>query len=75
MRLPLILGTDRQPDSDYLEACRTKRNTVEYDSVGGATGADADELIEFAESLEKDVLNWLRSKYPNLVPPTGPKKR
>ena len=66
--LPLILGTDRKADSDYLDACRIKRNTVEYDSVGGATAADADELIEFAESLEKDALNWLRSNHPQFAP-------
>ena len=51
--LPLILGTDHKADSDYLDTCRTKRNTVEYDCVGGATAADADELIEFAESWKK----------------------
>jgi hypothetical protein len=73
--LPLILGTDRQADADYLEACRQKRNTVEYDSVGGATGADADELIEFGQSLEKDVLNWLRVEHPNLAPPKGPARK
>lgn len=28
--LPLILGAKRKPDADYLDACRTKRNTVEY---------------------------------------------
>ena len=70
--LPLILGTDRKADSDYLDACRIKRNTVEYDSVGGATAADADELIEFAESLEKDALNWLRSNHPQFAPPMIP---
>ena len=72
--LPLILGTGRQADADYLEACRRKRNTVEYDYVGGATGADADELIAFAESLEKEVLTWLHAKHPKLAPPKGPAK-
>ena len=72
--LPLILGTYRQADSDYLDTCRTKRNTVEYDCVGGATAADADELIEFAESLEKDVLKWLRSERPQFAPPLDPPK-
>ena len=72
--LPVILGTDRQADADYLEACRVKRNAVEYDRVGGATGADADELIDFAESLEKDVLAWLHSHHPKLPPARGPAK-
>lgn len=45
--LPLIFGAEKDDDADYLDACRTKRNTVEYDYVGGATNADADELIRF----------------------------
>ena len=61
--LPLILGAERAADAAYLEACRVKRNTVEYDYVGGATAADADELIEFAESLEQSVLRWLREQH------------
>jgi hypothetical protein len=65
--LPLILGKERASDADYLEACRVKRNTVEYDYVGGATSADADELIEFTESLEQSVRQWLKERHPELV--------
>jgi uncharacterized protein (UPF0332 family) len=64
--LPLILGDKRKADADYLDACRTKRNTVEYDYVGGVTGSEADELIEFVRELEKDVLAWIKSKHPEL---------
>ena len=66
--LPLILGAARKADADYLDTCRTKRNTVEYDYIGGATGADADELLEFAQSLETNVLTWLRTKHSELAP-------
>ena len=45
--LPFILGEKRKGDAEYLDACRTKRNTVEYDYVGGVTGSEADELIAF----------------------------
>lgn len=65
--LPLILGTERKPDADYLDACRAKRNTVEYDYAGGATDTDANELIEFAKTLEMHVLNWVKSRYPDLL--------
>ncbi len=58
--LPLILGSERKQDADYLDACRIKRNTVEYDYVGGATAADAEELIEFSNDLLNDALNWLK---------------
>jgi hypothetical protein len=65
--LPLILGKERASDADYLEACRVKRNTVEYDYVGGATSADANELIEFVESLQQSVQHWLRERHPELM--------
>ena len=66
--LPLILGMKRKSDADYLDTCRTKRNTVEYDYVGGATEADANELVEFAESLERDVVAWLKANHSVLMP-------
>ncbi len=64
--LPMILGDERKADAEYLDACRTKRNVVEYDYINGATASDADELIEFAESLERDVRAWLAKQHPHL---------
>jgi hypothetical protein len=46
--LPLILGEHRKDDAVYLDACRMKRNTVEYDVAGAATDVDAKDLLEFA---------------------------
>ncbi|MEI7435822.1 MAG: hypothetical protein WCL16_03320 [bacterium] len=66
--LPLILGAERKHDAAYLDTCRAKRNTVEYDYVGGATGTDADELIDFVVSLERDVLAWLNKLHPEVMP-------
>lgn len=57
--LPLILGEQWQDDANYLDTCRLKRNTVEYDYVGGATAQDADELIEFVKELKAEVEKWL----------------
>lgn len=67
--LPLILGSKKKADAEYLDACRAKRNTVEYDFVGGATEADADELVDFVKELEKEVLAWLKEKHPGNLPP------
>lgn len=52
MAMPLVLGQKKNDDANYLDSCRTKRNTVEYDYVGGASNADASELIEFAAELK-----------------------
>lgn len=37
--LPLILGAGRAEDADYLDACRAKRNTAEYDAAPGGASA------------------------------------
>lgn len=66
--LPHILGAGRQGDADYLEGCRQKRNTVEYDYAGGASKGDAEELIAFGRELQEEVAEWLREKHPRLVP-------
>jgi hypothetical protein len=65
--LPLILGDDRKEDADYLDTCRTKRNTIEYDMAGASTDADAQELLEFARNLRGDVLSWLKKNHPGLL--------
>ena len=65
--LSLILGKEREEDAMYLDTCRIKRNTVEYDCIGGATDSEADELLKFVDELNKVVRNWLRIKFPNLL--------
>lgn len=67
MALPLVLGQARKKDADYLDTCRTKRNTVEYDYVGGASESDANELLRFATGLKTDVLNWLAKSHSDLL--------
>ena len=64
--LPMILGPEKEDDADYLDTCRTKRNTVEYDYVGGAMNSDADELIAFVMKLKIEVLDWLKQNHANL---------
>ena len=65
--LPIILGAERRKDAEYLEACRKKRNIVEYDYVGGTTENDANEIIMFVEDLRRHVLDWLRINHSDLL--------
>lgn len=67
--LGLILGADRQPDVDYLEVCRKKRNVIEYDSAGTVSDADAAELAGFVVELRDRVLAWLREHHAGLLEP------
>ncbi len=66
--LPVILGKERQHDADYLDACRAKRNGLEYDAAGKVSAREAKELREFAAELRELVVNWLAGKHPELSP-------
>jgi hypothetical protein len=71
--LPLILGPERKPDADYLDACRAKRNTVEYDRAGGASRQEARELAAFTRELRVAVTQWLEREHIELLlPPNHP---
>jgi hypothetical protein len=67
--LPLILGPERKADAEYLDACRIKRNTVEYDYAGAATRKDAEELVEFCQELREVVIAWLEREHIELSLP------
>src|SRR5450759_3732432 len=67
--LPLILGLDRKADAEYLDACRIKRNRVEYDYAGGATTRDAEELIKFIREFRDAVMAWLQQEHVELLVP------
>ena len=41
MSIEFTIGPHRKEDAIYLDACRAKRNTVEYDNIGGASRAEA----------------------------------
>ncbi len=66
--LPLILQSRSQDDADYLDACRAKRNTTEYDIPGLITQDEAEELIQFAHELRREVRDWLEKQHPQLAP-------
>ena len=59
LMIPLILGEKMKDDSEYLDACRRKRNIVEYDYIGGATDKDVKELQEFIFEFKDIVEKWL----------------
>ena len=66
LSLQFTLGPHRKRDAEYLDACRIKRNHVEYDYVEGASAAEAKELLDFARELRTEVLCKLQPKYPSL---------
>jgi hypothetical protein len=65
--LPLILGSSREVDAVYLDTCRVKRNTVEYDRIGTTSDSEALELIMFVRELRAEVVMWLQANHPGLA--------
>lgn len=65
--LPLIMEADKTDDTKYLDACRKKRNIVEYEQIGTVTDQDADELIEFVKEFKREVKVWLKENHPELI--------
>jgi len=66
--LPLILGPEQASNARFLDACRLKRNTVEYQRAGAATADEAAELLKLASELRCVVLAWLGREHTELSP-------
>jgi uncharacterized protein (UPF0332 family) len=67
--LPELLGPEAQTRADYLDTCRSRRNTADYDRVGTVSNVEAEELLAEVAAFHDDVLEWLRANYPGLVSP------
>jgi hypothetical protein len=66
--LPVLLGARERTRASYFDACRRKRNQVDYERAGAATAAEVEALIEAAAEFRQDVLRWLESDHPLLSP-------
>jgi len=64
--LQYTIGPHRKSDAEYLDACRIKRNHVEYDYIEGASATEARELLDFVRELRIEVLDKLHEQYPTL---------
>lgn len=62
--LPLAMGPDFEPLADYLDACRRKRNVLDYDAAFVATATEADELVAKVEEFQNQVEEWIAVNYP-----------
>jgi hypothetical protein len=55
----LILGPAHQPNIDYFDTCRQKRNQVNYDHSGLTSDREAEELLEKATEFRDLVEAWV----------------
>ena len=50
--------------ADYFNACRVKRNVIDYDRAGGISELEADKILKEVRQFREIILNWLQSYYP-----------
>jgi len=62
----LAVGKSAASLADYFDACRRKRNEIDYTGAAIATRTEADELLLHARSFLALVENWILSTYPAL---------
>jgi hypothetical protein len=66
--LEFTLGATHKTTLIHLSKSSKLRHTSLYDHAGVVQKQDADDLLEAARQLRADVLNWLRSQHPTLLP-------
>lgn len=61
----LAVGPSSATFIAYFDACRRKRNTVDYDRAHVATETEAGQLLAEARSFVSLVENWIALNYPS----------
>jgi hypothetical protein len=66
--LPEILGKEHQDLSDYLNACRIKRNICDYTSCGEISDMEVAEIIKEIKGFKTFVVKWIKINHPQFLP-------
>ena len=64
--ISLAVGSAVSTYADYFEACRRKRNVIDYTRSHVATDSEADEIVDKAREFYELVEQWIKSKFPTL---------
>jgi len=64
----LALGKPSAQLADYFDACRRKRNEIDYTGASIATGTEAEELLLHAKAFLKMVEAWIVLTTPAVLP-------
>ena len=67
MALQEIEGQDWRAYVTYLNACRMRRNILEYAEAGIISSDEAAKLIEFSHNFKDEVIDYLTKNHPNLI--------
>ncbi len=64
----LALGDGASALTDYFDACRRKRNVIDYDNSSVATETEAEELLGKAKEFRRLVEDWIAMNHANWKP-------
>ena len=64
----LALGPNAAALTDYFDACRRKRNVIDYDNSSVATETEAAELVRKAGEFHALVEKWVAANHAALTP-------
>jgi hypothetical protein len=70
--LPDVMGAAVRARADYLDTCRSKRNVTDYDRAGEISLREVEEIVNEVTAFRADLVAWLRSKHPALLPAGTP---
>lgn len=62
----LVLDKPEHKYADYFEACRRKRNTIDYTFSNVATDTESKEIVVQAVEFYNEVENWIARNHPAL---------
>ena len=63
----LALGSSAHKSLDFFEACRRKRNVIDYDHASVATHTEAEEIVTEAKDFFELVERWIAANHPKLA--------
>lgn len=67
MSLKELSPTDWTEYAIYLNACRMRRNILEYDRADTVSADEACQLVQFTKTLHAEILTYLRQNYPEML--------
>jgi hypothetical protein len=64
----LALGASASRSLGFFDACRRKRNVIDYDRTLVVTNTEAEEIVAEAQAFLELVEKWIAAHHPKLVP-------
>ncbi len=66
--LAYTLGNNWKESAEYLDRCSRQRGQAMYERIDVVSMEDADDLLEKACQLRVEIVQWLKTNHPKLVP-------